>query len=173
MNKNEQSAGTNAEQKTKDEETTSSHSNSNTNVVRCLSWCIDRYCIANSFFQDRITFTKDIVHFSGKWSGYDKCFKGAIIKSCKSWIWKIVFYIFPKSLFQEIINSLFESITIKEYDYTPTSVQLIRNNGSGNKKLYHKNFNDGRFWYCITNREQVNIKRSRSWSVARCLNTLS
>ncbi len=146
-----------------------------THVIRCLSWLIDMYCIENSVFQDRITVRKEYVHFTGKWYGNSKDMKGAIIQSSKSVIWKFLFFIFPKCSYNFIVENMFERITIKEYDYTPIEVQLCRNKGSGstNKMMYYRKYGDGRFWTCITSREQCFIKRSESWSVTHCLGMLS
>lgn len=143
-------------------------------VIRCLSWLIDRYCIENSVFQDRITIREEYVKFTGKWYGNSKDFKGAIIQSSKSILWKFLLFIFPKCSYNFILEKMFRKITIKKYDYTPIEVQLCRNNGSGstNKMMYYRKYGDGRFWSCITSREQFFIKRSESWSVTHCLDSL-
>jgi hypothetical protein len=135
---------------------------------------IDRYCIENSVFQDRITIHKEYICFTGKWYGHSPNLKWAIIQSTKNIFWKFLFYLFAECSYDMIIKNMFDKITIKEYGYTPICVQLIRTNGSGGKKSkYYQKYNDGRFWYCSTINEHCYIKRSENWSVTKCLSTLS
>jgi hypothetical protein len=145
-------------------------------ILRCLSWLIDRHCIENSVYQDRITIRQDSVYFTGSWRGQSSNLKGAIIQSCKSKLWKFLFSIFPQHYYRFIVSEMFNSITIKEYDYTPAEVQLVRSyvgRSNTDKMMYHKKYNDGRHWRCMTNREQCRIKRAASWSVIHCLASMS
>lgn len=143
-------------------------------TIGLLCWLIDTYCIEKANFQDRITIRKDRVIFSGHWYGNSSNFKNAIIESSNSFFWKFCFSLFPTEMYHYIVQRMFDLITLKEYQYTPSQVQLIRSNvGDYKNSICNHKYSDGRYWECLTNKEQCLVKRYRSWSVTQCLFSMS
>lgn len=138
---------------------------------KILNHIIDRYLIHHSKYQDRITIEKEQISITIGNSTTQKTLKLALINSCQSLFYKVVFSLFDSKLFDNITGEAL--MQISEFHQISHHIQLIRNTGSPSTYLDNKKFKNGRYWACFANKKsQQMIKKSNSWSFTKCLNSL-